>query len=78
MIDTTTDSLVPFHVAARRLAVTNNELIAIVRLRLIKRPIKIAGALKFFASDIDGFLARLYRIRQRNPRLDVFTSYDRT
>jgi hypothetical protein len=72
MIDTTTEYLVTFHAAAERLAVTTTELIALVVQRSIKRPVKVAGELKFFGSDVNGFLGRLYRTRQRSLSLNVF------
>ncbi len=53
------ERLITFSAVANRLAVTDAELCVLVIRKLLPHPIKLAGRLKFFKSDIDDFLASL-------------------
>ena len=53
------ERFVTFNAVANRLAVTTTELCVLVVRGTLPRPIRIAGRLKFFKSDIDGFLSSL-------------------
>jgi predicted DNA-binding transcriptional regulator AlpA len=59
------ERFVTFNAVANRLAITTTELCVLVVRGTLPRPIRIAGRLKFFKSDIDGFLANLRYQRDR-------------
>lgn len=62
------ERLVTFSAAANRLAVTDAELCLLVIRGILPPPIRLAGRLKFFKSDIDGFLASVrYRRARKFP-----------
>jgi predicted DNA-binding transcriptional regulator AlpA len=54
------ERLVTFSAVANRLAVTDAELCLLVVRKVLPQPIRLAGRLKFFKSDIDGFLASIH------------------
>jgi hypothetical protein len=62
-----TEELVTFTAVANRLAVTNTELCGLVLRGTLPRPIRLAGRLRFFKRDIDGFLNALRINREKNP-----------
>jgi predicted DNA-binding transcriptional regulator AlpA len=62
-----TEELVTFTAVANRLAVTNAELCGLVLRGTLPRPIRLAGRLRFFKRDIDGFLNALRINRAKNP-----------
>ncbi len=62
------ERFVTFSAVANRLAVTNAELCVLVVRGVVPRPLRIAGRLKFFKSDIDGFFEDLrYRRDHKLP-----------